>query len=142
VHRVNEVANLRYGTATDQVRAYLWRVVIEHADGATPELTAHVDIRAELEQHVDHRAIVPAEDDRGCGGLEIRPVDFAAQFRMRLEQSADALSISLMNRALEFFHSPNLSHQSGQIGAGTPAASSFKFNRVSRTATWLESRSR
>jgi hypothetical protein len=61
---------------------------------------------------------------------------------MRLEQSADALSISLMNRALEFFHSPNLSHQSGQIGAGTPAASSFKFNRVSRTATWLESRSR
>jgi hypothetical protein len=32
---------------------------------------------------------------------------------MRLEQSADALSISLMNRALEFFHSPNLSHQSG-----------------------------
>jgi hypothetical protein len=104
-HRGHEVADLRQGSARNEVGAHAVRVVVEHTDGAAPELAAAVDVGAEVEQRIDHRSIVPAEDDGG-GGVEGGTVDRGAQFGLPRQQSPNRRRVACSDGFLERLHPP------------------------------------
>jgi hypothetical protein len=105
LHRGHEVADLRQGPTRNEVGAHVVRVVVEHTHGAAPELAAAVDIGAEVEQRIDHRSVVPAEDDGG-GGVEGGTVDRGAQLGLLRQQSPNRRRVACSDGFLERLHPP------------------------------------
>src|SRR6185503_19085051 len=60
---------------------------------------------AEVEQRIDHRSIVPAEDDGG-GGVEGGTVDRGAQFGLLRQQSPNRRRVACSDGFLERLHPP------------------------------------
>ncbi len=58
-----------------------------------------------MQQRVDHRPIVPAEDDSG-GGVEDGTVDRGAQLGLLREQSPDCRRIAFSDGFFERLHPP------------------------------------
>ena len=100
----HELVDLRHGAALDQVGAHLGGVVGEHADGAAPELAVGVDVRAEFQQDVDHRAIAAAMDNRRRRRVEDGTVDPGAQLRVSREQCSQAAGIAFLYSVFEEIH--------------------------------------
>src|SRR5215510_11224729 len=88
-----------------EVGAHVVRVVVEHAHSAAPELAAAVDIGAEVQQRIDHRSIVAAEDD-GRGGVEGWTVDRGAQLGLLRQQSTNRRHVAGSDGFLERLHPP------------------------------------
>ena len=100
----HERIDLRHGAPLDQVGAHLGRIVGEHAHGAAPELAVRVDVGAELQQDLDHRAIAAAMDDRRRRRAEDGTVDAGAQLRSCCEQGPQLAGIALLDGLFERVH--------------------------------------
>ena len=86
-YKFHKFVDLGESSTIDEVLAHLRGVLIEHAHRPAPELAAHVDVGAKVQQHVDHRAIAPGKDNRWLAVKE-GLADRFAQVRMRRQQRA------------------------------------------------------